>query len=200
MIQQGIKAVGLHHFTGQIGVNILRIVAGLKDQRLAVHIADTGKAIDRRSLTQLHLFADDGRRSGDLKIHQRAAGLLAHGGYLGGEGVPHAAPVGGGIGHEGAAAPLTHHQPLILQLADGLADGVAADVQRAAKLRFAGQQVAHGQYACGDVALDDAHQLSIQRNVTVQRQLRIQKCVAFHDGCFLSYAHIALVPIVPYIP
>ena len=192
--------MGLHHVAGEVGIDVLGVVAGFQDQRLAVHVADTGEAVDRRALPQLHLVADDGRRCGDLKIHQRAAGLLAHGGYLGGEGVPDTPAVGGGIGHEGAAAPLTDHQSLILQLADGLADGVAADIQRAAQLRLAGQQVAHSQNAGGDIALDDAHQLGIQRDVAVQGQRRVEKCVAFHDGCFLSCAPTALVPIVPYIP
>ena len=200
VVQQGIEAVGLHHVAGEVGIDVLGVVAGFQDQRLTVHVADTGEAVDRRALPQLHLVADDGRRCGDLKIHQRAAGLLAHGGYLGGEGVAHAPAVGGGVGHEGAPAALANHKALLLQLADGLTDGVAADVQRAAQLGLAGQQIAHGQHSGGDVALDDAHQLGIERNVAVQRQRCVEKCVAFHGGCFLSCAPTALVPIVPYIP
>lgn len=71
MVEQAVKAVGLEHIAGQIGVDVLRVVAGLQDQRLAVHVADTGEAVDRRSLPQLHLLADGGL--GDLysEVHQR---------------------------------------------------------------------------------------------------------------------------------
>lgn len=71
MVEQAVKTVGLEHIAGQIGVDVLRVVAGLQDQRLAVHVADTGEAVDRRSLPQLHLLADGGL--GDLysEVHQR---------------------------------------------------------------------------------------------------------------------------------
>ena len=187
MVQQRIEAVCLHHVPGQIGIDILGIVAGFQDQRLAVHVADTGETIYRRAFPQLHLFAYDGRGGSDLKIHQRAAGFLSHRGHLSGKGIAHASPVGRGIRHKRAAAPLADHQSLILQLADGLPDSVAADFQCAAQLCLAGQQVTHGQHTCGDITLDNAHQLGIERNVAVQRQVDIQKCVAFHDG-FLSCA------------
>ena len=183
MVEQAVKAVGLEHIPGQVGIDVLGVVAGLQDQRLAVHVADTGEAVDRRALPQLHLVADDGRRCGDLKIHQRAAGLLAHGGYLGGEGVAHAAAVGGGVGHERAASALANHQTLVLQLTDGLAYGVAADVQTPAQLGLAGQQRAHGQYAGGDVPFDDAHELGVQRDVAIQRKSAVENGVLFHDGC-----------------
>ena len=170
MVQQAVKAVGLEHVAGQVRVDILGIVAGLQDQRLAVHIADAGEAVHRRTLPQLHLLAYS--RAGDLhrEVHQRGGRHFAHGGHLRGEGVANAAAVGSGVGHEGAAAALAHHQSLVLQLTDGLTYGIAADAQTAAQLRLAGQQRPHRQNAGGDVALDDAHQLCVQRDIAVQRQ------------------------------
>ena len=54
--------------------------------------------------------------------------------HLRGEGIAHAPAAGIGVGHKGALAPLADHQALVLQLADGLAGGVAADIQRPAQL------------------------------------------------------------------
>ena len=71
MVEQAVKAVGLEHIAGQIGVDVLRVVTGLQDQRLAVHVADTGEAVDRRSLPQLHLLADGGLGDLHSEVHQR---------------------------------------------------------------------------------------------------------------------------------
>lgn len=182
MVEQAVKAVGLEHIAGQIGVDVLRVVAGLQDQRLAVHVADTGEAVDRRSLPQLHLLADGGL--GDLysEVHQRRGGDLAHRGDLGGEGIADTPAVGGGVGHEGAAAALADHQTLVLQLSDGLTDGVAADAQAAAELGLAGEQRTHRQGTGGDAALDDAHQLGVEGDIAVQRQRSMQNGVLFHGG------------------
>ena len=182
MVQQAVKAVGLEHIAGQVGVDVLGVVAGLQDQRLAVHVAHAGEAVHRRALPQLHLLADGLSGHHHVKVDKGGGRHLAQRGYLGGEGVAHAPAVGGRIGHEGAAAPLADHQSLVLQLADGLAHGVAADIHPAAQLGLAGQQVAHGQRAGGDVALDDAHQLGIQGNVAVHRQLCVQDRILFHVG------------------
>lgn len=71
MVEQAVKTVGLEHIAGQIGVDVLRVVTGLQDQRLAVHVADTGEAVDRRSLPQLHLLADGGLGDLHSEVHQR---------------------------------------------------------------------------------------------------------------------------------
>ena len=167
MVQEAVKAVSLEHIPGQVGVDVLGIVAGLQDQRLPVHVAHTGEAVHRRTLPQLHLLADRLTGYDHVKIDECGGRHLTQGGNLRRKGVAHAAAVGGGVRHEGAAAPLADHQPLILQLADGLPHGVAADIHPAAQLRLAGQQIAHSQCAGGNVAFDDAHELGIQGNVAV---------------------------------
>ena len=173
MVEQRIKTVGLHHLAGQIGIDVLGIIAGLEDQRLAIHVADTGKAVHRRAHPQLHSLAEKLVQLHHVEVHQRAAGGLTHGGDLGGEGVFHAAAVGDGIGNEGTATALANHQALVLQLANGLANRVAAHAHSAAQLRLAGQTLAHRENAGGDIALDDAHQLHIQRNIAVEGQTGI---------------------------
>ena len=90
MVQQAVKAVGLHHLTGEVGVDKLGIVGRLQDQRLTVHIADTGEAVDRRPLPQLHLLADGPCRDDNAEVHQCGGGRLAQGGDFGGEGIAHA--------------------------------------------------------------------------------------------------------------
>lgn len=71
MVEQAVKAVGLEHIAGQVGVDVLWVVTGLQDQWLAVHVADTGEAVDRRSLPQLHLLADGGLGDLHSEVHQR---------------------------------------------------------------------------------------------------------------------------------
>lgn len=71
MVEQAVKAVGLEHIAGQVGVDVLGVVAGLQDQWLTVHVADTGEAVDRRSLPQLHLLADGGLGDLHSEVHQR---------------------------------------------------------------------------------------------------------------------------------
>lgn len=71
MVEQAVKAVGLEHIAGQVGVDVLGVVTGLQDQWLAVNVADTGEAVDRRSLPQLHLLADGGLGDLHSEVHQR---------------------------------------------------------------------------------------------------------------------------------
>lgn len=182
MVQQAVKAVGLEHVSGQMGIDVLGVVAGLQNQRLAVHVAHAGEAVCRCALPQLHLLADGLPGHHHVKVDQGGGRHLAQRGHLGGEGVAYAPAVCGGVGHEGAAAPLADDQSLVLQLADGLPHGIAADIHPAAQLGLAGQQVAHGQRAGGDVAFDDAHQLGIQGDVAVHRQLCVQDRILFHVG------------------
>ena len=186
MVQEAVKAVGLQHVPCQMGIDVLGIVAGLQDQRLAVHVAHAGETVRRRALPQLHLLAHGLIGHDHVEVDQRRGRHLAQRGHLGGEGVPHAPAVGGGVGHEGAAAALADHQSLVLQLADGLPHGVAADVHPAAQLRLAGQQIAHGQRTGGNIAFDDAHQLGIQGNIAVHGQLGVQDRILFHCKGFLS--------------
>ena len=65
--------------------------------------------------------------------------------------------------------------------ADGLAHRVAADAQGLTELRLAGQQAPHRQCPRGDAALDDAHQLGIQRDIAVQRQPLGQNRMCVHE-------------------
>ena len=180
VVQETVKAVGLHHLTGEVGVDELGIVGRLQNQRLTVHIADTGEAVDRRPLPQLHLLADGTSGDDNAEVHQCGGGRLTQRGDFGGEGIAHAPAVGVGVGHKSTLAPLADHEALILQLTDGLTDGVAADIQRPAKLRLGGQQIADGQCAGGDAALDDAHQLGIKRDITAQRQRLTENSIGFH--------------------
>ena len=192
MVQQAVKAVCLEHVAGQVRVDVLGVVAGLQDQRLAVHVADAGEAVDRRALPQLHLFADHTAGGLHGEVHQGGGGHFAQRGDLGGEGIADAAAVGSGVGHERAAAALADYQALVLQLADGLADGVTADVQTPAQLGLAGQQRAHGQHAGGDVPFDNAHKLGIKGNVAVQRESAVENGVLFHGGCpFPAYPWVS---------
>ena len=134
VVQETVEAVGLHHLPRQIRKDELGIIGGLQDQGLSVHVADTGKAVDGSALLQLHLTAYGGRRDHHIEIHQRGRGSLTHRGDFRGKGIADAAAAGGGVGHKGALAPLTHHQSLLLQFTDGLADCVAADIQCPAQL------------------------------------------------------------------
>ena len=85
-----------------------------------------------------------------------------------------------GVGHEGAAPLLAHHQALALQLADGLAHRAAGNVERAAELRLAGEQRARAQRAGGNIPLYNAHELGIQRDIAVHRELAHQNGVGIH--------------------
>ena len=136
LVQETVKAVGLHQLPGQVGIDVLGIIAGLQDQRLPVHITHPGKAVDLGALLQLHFPAHIRRRHLNAEVHHGRRGDLAHRGNLRGKGVAHAFGPGIGVGHEGALAPLAHHQPLLLQLSDGLSHGVAADVHSPAQLRL----------------------------------------------------------------
>ncbi len=182
MVKEAVEAVGLHQFTGQVGIYVVGIIAGFQNQRLPVHIAHTGKAIYRGPLLQLHLFADGPGRDNDAEIHQRGRRNLADGGNLGRKRIAHALAAGIGISHKSALAPLAHHQPLLLQIANGLTDSVAADIHGAAKLCLGRQQVAHIQLARRNILFNNAHKLTIQRNVTAEIQLAGKNRILFHRG------------------
>lgn len=205
MIQQAVKAVSLDHFPGEVGIDVLGIVGGFQDQRLPVHVADTGEAIHRGSLLQVHPLADGPGGDHHAEIHQGGRRRLAQGGDLRGEGIAHAPAVVVGVGHKGALAPLADHQSLVLQLADGLASGVAADIQRPAQLRLRRQQVPDFQRAGGDLPLDDAHQLGVQGNVAAQGQLAVQDRIVFHkirptfSGTMLYRIHLGYSDCTIYI-
>ena len=84
---------------------------------------------------------DVGRGSHDLELEDGGARGHAHGVYLAREGVDVlGAAAHLGLGDEGAAALLADDEALALQLAYGLADGGAGDVEGAAELALAGQQ------------------------------------------------------------
>ena len=96
--------------------------------------------------------------------------MLAHRRDLRRERILHALAPRARIGDEGALAALAHDEAGLLQRADGLPHGVAADLEFIAKLRLARQQIAHPQRTGRDGILDDAGQLRVQRNIARHRE------------------------------
>ena len=168
LIEQTVKAVGRQQLRRQAGVDVLGIVGRLEDQRLAVHIAHAREAVNHRLPVEVHDLAHLFRREDHAEIHQRGRRRFSQLRDLGGEGVLHALAAHVGIGHKGALAALAHDKALLLQRADGLADGVAADVKGLAQLRLGREQRADLDRAGGDAALDDPHQLGIEGDLAFQ--------------------------------
>ena len=196
VVKQAVEAVRLEQLAREVGVDVLGVVRRFEDQRLAVHVAHAREAVDLHARLKPHQRNDLGRGRDDRKIHQRGRGLLAQLGNFRREGVLHALAAAVGIGDKGALAALAHDEALFLQRADGLAHGVAADVVGAAELGLARQQIADLERAGGDAALDDAHELRIERDLAVERQWIFEDRIAFHDGdlrkkCLevLEYSH-----------
>ena len=171
------------------------MAAGLQDQRFSINITHTGEAVHRDALLELHFAADLRGRHNDAEIHHGGRGHLAHGGDLRSEGVAHALAPGIGIGHKGSLAPLADHQPLLLQLANGLAHRVAADAHGPAQLGFRWQQVTHVQLTGGNILLDNAHQLRIQRNIAVHAQAAGKNGMVLHRG-ILSCAYCSWLKVI----
>ena len=71
---------------------------------------------------------------------------------------------GRGVGqHRGAEAGLARQQPLVLQRAQGLAHGMAADAEPVAQLIFRREFGAHGKFAGGDFGGERLAQFHIAR-------------------------------------
>ena len=170
VVEQAVKAVRFQHLARQIRIDVLRIVRGLQDQRLVVHVAHAREAVDLHAVLQRHQTLDLRRGVDDIKAHQCGRGVLAHRRDLRRERILHALAPRARIGDEGALAALAHDEAGLLQRADGLPHGVAADLEFIAKLRLARQQIAHPQRTGRDGVLDDAGQLRVQRNIARHRE------------------------------
>ena len=198
MVEETVKAVRFQQLARQVGVDVLGIVGRFKNERRAVYVAHAREAVDLHARFKAHERHDPGARRDDRKVHERGRGRLAELRDLRRERILHALAAGVRVGDERAFAALAHDKALLLQCADGLTHGVAADVVGAAKLGLARQQVADLERAGGDAALDDAHELGVERDLAVERQRIFENRIVFHDGN-LPRNTFWNIPIIPHI-
>ena len=198
VVEETIKAVRLQQLARQVRIDVLGVVRRLQDKRLAVDVSHAREAIDLYARLKAHECHDLGRRRDDREVDQRGRRRFAQLGNFRRERVLHALAARVRVGDERALAALSHDKALLFERADGLTDRVAADIVNAAELGLARQQVADLERAGGDAALDDAHELGIERNFAVERQRIFEDRIVFHGGN-LPRNTFWNIPIIPHI-
>ena len=182
-IEEAIEAMGLEKFLGELGIYILGIKAGFKNEGFSVHMADTHKAVNLgiRAAKLKHLD-NVGSGVNDLKLDQGGRGGHAHGAYFAGEGINHfrfAANLG--LCHEGSASLLADNKAFAFKSTDGLSHGGAGYIKGFAKLGLAGKKISGCESPRGDITLYYTYKLRIKRNVAVYRESAEEYGVLFHS-------------------
>ena len=198
VVEETVEAVRLQKLARQVRIDVLGVVRRLQDERLAVDISHAREAIDLHARLKAHERHDLGTRRDDREVDQRGRRRFAQLGNFRRERILHALAARVRVSDERALAALSHDEALFFQRADGLTHGVAADIIRAAELGLARQQVADLERAGGDAALDDAHELGVERNFTVKRQRIFENRIVFHGGNLPRYTFWN-IPIIPHI-
>ena len=198
VVEQAVEAVRLQKLARQVRIDVLGVVRRLQDERLAVDVSHAREAIDLHALLKAHERHDLWRRRDDREVDQRGRRRFAQLGNFRRERILHALAAGIRVSDERALAALAHDKALFFERADGLTHGVAADIVNAAELGLARQQVADLERAGGDAALDDAHELGVERNFAVERQRIFEDRIVFHGGN-LPRNTFWNIPIIPHI-
>ena len=198
VVEETVEAVRLQKLARQVRVDVLGVVRRLQDERLAVDISHAREAIDLHARLKALERHDLGRWRDDREVDQRGRRRFAQLGNFRRERILHALAARVRVGDERALAALAHDKALFFERADGLTDRVAADIVNAAELGLARQQVADLERAGGDAALDDAHELGIERNFAVERQRIFEDRIVFHGGN-LPRNTFWNIPIIPHI-